>query len=1226
MLKSARLVAIALFVTPLLALAAEDVDPIVSEVLTHSRAMKAHAGSPRGIAHLSRLHALRDQVADLNLLAQPYADVLYRRSTHPDLKRAIRLAYADLERGRGRALKAQQQLRPLGFVDQFYVLGAFDNEGKSGCELDHGPEANLDLKGVYPTRQRETTWRKLEAMSPDGYVDLAAVLRPNREAVAYALTFLEAPAETRVELSVGASGAFKLFVNGELARAEARYNQPRPDQSRVSVRLRKGHNRVLLKVCQDTGPLGFYLRQERAEGAKESARVVLPDTLPPLEKGPSIQAQPLPSATALLARELERTPEDAQLRGDYARVLDWYRDFEARDHLDLVQAEQAADAAPADVLLQLQAAELHQEDHNLRRKYLARALEADPTSPLARNALAQHELDRNHPDRALAILDPLVKDYPRFSAARLNRARAYSALEQWPRAVRETEEAFRRSPQIPIVVREAAHVARRLDRTKESIERYRVALALRFDDSGARRSLINLLTDTGRLGDAEGHLEELLKQSPLELQTRLRLAELLAANGNAHDASKHFATARTLCPDEPEVHEREGRALLQAGKREEAIAAFERSLSLRPQNPELREAVRTLRGHDQTWGVQYALEVAPLSKEADAFRGEDAIYLVDYSYTRVQPSGQSSRFHQFAVKVFTQRGVDAFRVYPITYAPARQEVQILKVRITKPDGSVVESFGDNDRAINEPWTGMYYDARARELSFQALAPGDVLELQYRLEDTARDNLLSDYWGDLDSVQTYAPKLRYRYRVDMPQARPLYWNKAKLPPGLGHEQTSPEPGRTLYSWSADNVPKVVPEPGMPGWAEVATTLHVSTYKSWEDVGRYWWGLVRDQLKPNDELRRTVDQALTGVDRKDERAVVSAIYDYVVTNTRYVALEFGIHGYKPYRVDRVLARRFGDCKDKASLIHAMLKVAGVDTRLVLLRMRSLGTIDSEPASLSAFNHAIVYVPKFDLYLDGTAAFHGANELPTADRVANVLVVEPDGSSKFSVTPEARADDNLTHLELDVALEANGAARVKGLTRITGIHAPSYRRSYQAVATRKSTFERAWGQTFPGIRVERVDMNDVSRLSEPVELGFEMEIPRYSEVLPTGLRFFPFGSGRSYAQTFASLVERSHDLVLEGPWKSTFTFRYALPAGYQPGELPADLNDETPFGRLVMTHRVEDGKLVMEGELVITVARIPAQQYPAFRAFLGRVDQAFARKALVRRVLGNGESAQR
>src|SRR4029079_11975552 len=126
---------------------------------------------------------------------------------------------------------------------------------------------------------------------------------------------------------------------------------------------------------------------------------------------------------------------------------------------------------------------------------------------------------------------------------------------------------------------------------------------------------------------------------------------------------------------------------------------------------------------------------------------------------------------------------------------------------------------------------------------------------------------------------------------------------------------------------------------------------------------------------------------------------AVYNFVVTNTRYVALEFGIHGYKPYRVDRILARRFGDCKDKASLIHAMLKIAGVDSRMVLLRMRNLGYIGEEPASLAAFNHAIVYIPKYDKFLDGTAEFHASGELPSADRRGTGLSCEPGGASNLS-----------------------------------------------------------------------------------------------------------------------------------------------------------------------------------------------------------------------------------
>src|SRR4029078_12985212 len=189
--------------------------------------------------------------------------------------------------------------------------------------------------------------------------------------------------------------------------------------------------------------------------------------------------------------------------------------------------------------------------------------------------------------------------------------------------------------------------------------------------------------------------------------------------------------------------------------------------------------------------------------------------------------------------------------------------------------------------------------------------------------------------------------------------------------------------------------------------------------WEDVGRYYWNLIRDQLVPDESIRRAANEALTGVDRKDSRGGVGALSEYVVKTPRYVALECGTHGYKPYRVDRVLARRFGDCKDKASLIHAMLEAAGGDSRLLLLRMRHLGEIGQEPASLAPFNHAIAYVPKYQLFLDGTAEFHGTKKLPSADTSASVLVVEPDRPSTFLTTPEATPEDNATALTMKVKL---------------------------------------------------------------------------------------------------------------------------------------------------------------------------------------------------------------
>src|SRR5512140_2577485 len=368
---------------------------------------------------------------------------------------------------------------------------------------------------------------------------------------------------------------------------------------------------------------------------------------------------------------------------------------------------------------------------------------------------------------------------------------------------------------------------------------------------------------------------------------------------------------------------------------------------------------------------------------------------------------------------------------------------------------------------------------------------------------------------------------------MPAGRPLYWNKGRLGAGVKAQVEPLADGRQLYRFSASRVSKVLPEPNMPGWAEVATTLHVSTYQTWEQVGRYYWGLVRDQLTPDDELRKTVDQALSGVDRKDNMAVVRAVYDWVVTNTRYVALEFGIHGYKPYRVDRVLARRFGACKDKASLIHAMLGVAGVQSRLVLLRMRRLGDIGEEPASLAAFGRAIVYVPEFKLFLDGTAEFHGASELPSADRTADVLIIEPSDKSPFLVTPDARAEDNVVSREVAVKLRTDGSAELSGQGTVAGESAPEYRRGYQSPNTRKAIFEQSWAHSFPGLTVNDVVVSDVGKLEQAVQLTFSMAVPRYAEASSNALRFYAFGTGRTYTQSLAALTERRYDLVMDDPW---------------------------------------------------------------------------------------------
>jgi hypothetical protein len=193
------------------------------------------------------------------------------------------------------------------------------------------------------------------------------------------------------------------------------------------------------------------------------------------------------------------------------------------------------------------------------------------------------------------------------------------------------------------------------------------------------------------------------------------------------------------------------------------------------------------------------------------------------------------------------------------------------------------------------------------------------------------------------------------------------------------------------------------------------------------------------------------------------------------------------------------------------------------------------------------------------------------------------------------------------------------------IAGQSAPEYRRAYQAPVTRKSTFEQAWAQSFPGLKVSEVSMNDPTKLEEPVRLDFVMNTPRYAEAAPGSLHFFPFGAGRSYGQVLAPLADRKMDVVFSGPWLNAFHFAYALPLGYLPIELPPEAVIESPFGRMRIFCATPGGVLTCDGEMRLSAARVSAKDYPAFREWLSKVDQAFSRKISVRKGSGD-QSAQR
>jgi tetratricopeptide (TPR) repeat protein len=1171
---------------------------------------------PQAIPDLYRLYERREEKGDLSGLIATVEAAARSPKARPDVRSLAQEIRASLALSRAQLAQAAALFDQIAPVRAWSVIGPFDNEARAGLLAVYGPEKDgYDPKAVYRGKEHDTAWRTLPAQAPYGFVDLSAVIYPRTDVAMYAATVLRSNRAQPAIFHLGTSGGTRVWLNGELVHQDAALHPSRFDQQSFAAALKAGENFLLLKIAHSSGKPGFSLRVadskdaplvELARGARTPSHAIA--TAAAAEGTRKTQKLPKPAdAVAELKAAAAKAARDARAQEDLAIVLSWRRPDDEGERLPLHAMERALDAAPGDAEIALRLSRLEDRDANKRRAALDAALAAHPDNSSLLDALASYRMERGEGWAALELARKARAASPAQLDPMLEEARALDAVGLTARASLLRIEAAKAHSDLGRAHRAAAGALRRLGRSGEAADELRKALASRFDDAEARSELTGLALDRGDLDMALKLLGESLALDPASLYPRLRAAELLSQNGRAAEADQAFAQALSLAPDDPEPHEQLGRHRLRNRDDAGALAAFTRALSLRPQNPALRELMRSVRPEEQ-YAAPYLYDARELSR-LPALAGEDVEVLADLSVTKVFANGLSSRTRQIVLRPLTARGVDTARAQSLQYSPDRQRVSVDRARIFRKDGSILESKSEGDRNLSEPWYGIYYDLRARVVSFPQLEAGDVIELVMRTDDSG-SNFFADYFGDFAYLQSTQVRRVSDYVLLGPPGRTFYASASKLP-GLSHTEGKLPDGGSWQRWTARDVSKLVPEPSMPGYSEVLAYVHVSTYRSWEDVGRFYWGLVKDQLRVTGEIRSAAFEATKGIPEADEQARIRAVYDFVVSRTRYVGLEFGINSFKPYPVETILSRRFGDCKDKASLMHAMLEALGIDSRLVLLRMKRLGGIDTAPASLAVFNHAILYVPKYQLYLDGTAEFHGSNELPADDRGAEVLIVEPDGASKFLRTPEAQPHDNVDETRMAARLAPDGSATVEVKGSARGSWTAEMRRVFEPADERRARAEESLSRAaFPNVKVTAVDVSDPHDIERPFQTRISATAPAFASPAASGLRFSPFGHRQSFVESYAQLSRRSLPERLPLPQRTVIEAEVQLPSGWS-ATLPEGARESGPQGAFEVKYSSESGKVGARLELTLNGGVLQPADYAAFRAFLGRLDAALQRR---------------
>lgn len=567
----------------------------------------------------------------------------------------------------------------------------------------------------------------------------------------------------------------------------------------------------------------------------------------------------------------------------------------------------------------------------------------------------------------------------------------------------------------------------------------------------------------------------------------------------------------------------------------------------------------------------------------------DIVVLLEEGRYSFDNEGRCNSSYRLVYRILTAAGASKWSNVESRWSPWHQNRPVLRARVVTPDG--VEHHLAQETIIDGPEgddsNDIFSDRRIVRAPLPAVTVGSVVEEEMTVSEKypafAAGEVSRFFFGR--SVKTYKTRLV----LDTPADRPLR-HVVRLLPQL-ESSTSEKNGRTVKVFENGVMEPLQPlEPGLPGdqirWPEIDFT----TGKSWTEIAASYGEIVDRQIGQSDVS--ALVKEIVGDSRRRE-VIVEKLLAYLRKEVRYAGLEFGSGTIVPRTPSETLKQRYGDCKDQAALLVAMLRAAWVPAYVALLENGVGADIEPELPGLGGFNHAIVYIPGAPaVWIDPTAEFRPAGELPIGDQGRHAMIAG-NGFDSLTVTPEARSSDNRQVETRELLLSEQGGVKVVETTTTYGSVGADYRETYSsedAAATRKR-LQKYTEDAYLTSDITELVMSDAKDLKKPFTLRIEVNpkegyvddekaiVPIFPSIVVDRLPSLLKGGEKGDAEV------RQHDYQMVDPHVYELRYHIVAPPGYKLQTLPE--SGSIPLGALAIS---KDFRLEQDGS-VTCVLRLDA-----------------------------------
>ncbi len=570
-----------------------------------------------------------------------------------------------------------------------------------------------------------------------------------------------------------------------------------------------------------------------------------------------------------------------------------------------------------------------------------------------------------------------------------------------------------------------------------------------------------------------------------------------------------------------------------------------------------------------------------------------------YSTARFENDGTGERDLDVRIRVQSDAGLQALGELVFGYSDANEKMDVRSVVVHKADGTNVTAGPDAVKEMTAPIARdapVYTDYKEKHITVPSLRPGDTLEYSIATQ-IVKAFAPDQFWFEHNFLDG-AIVLDEQLELNIPKGRAINLQSPEF-----RFEKADSGDRTIYRWKrsvpshpADDAKKKT-EDSNPKPPNVRAT----TFENWEEIARWYSQLEKGRTEPSPEIRAKAQELIQG--RTAQLDKIQALYDYVAKNIRYVSLSFGLSRYQPHPASEVFKNQYGDCKDKHTLLAAMLEAAGIRSDAVLIP--SLRQLDTSLPSPSQFDHVITAVPLNGqlIWMDTTTEVAPFRLLAASLRNKSALLVPADGAGQIVETPQDPPFLSTQRVEVDAQVNELGKLTSKLRYFVRGDNELALRIAFRRTP---QTQWKELGQTVATLdglhgQVTVVKPSDPSETSKPFELDLDLAQPNYldwsSKKTRVALPLAAIGVP-------AVPENNSGPIHLGSPLDVSVQLKLVLPDNYV-AQPPVGVSVPRDYAEFKSSYRYEDHILTVARSLIFRMRDLPASRTSDYLAFARAVE---------------------